>query len=338
MIKPTAAALQRERVLKLALSIGVSTACKQEGMDRTSFYIWKKRYKKSGIQGLENLSRAQGRPRKAGPDVVALIKRLALLHPGRGCDWFADKASGKRLERMAKPVDISKTSVQSLLNSAKLGTRRDRWLALERLTRKSGHDALTEGQVQFLEKWNPNHRDRAHRAGRPGKVLLADTVLLGTFTGLGRVYMHNVIDASSGYVFANLVKAPTWRAAQEFVDGTVLDLLKRRKIRARKLVVGRTWAKFSNAPVQKQINLLRNNISQQVAATDAPKLCGLIQRFAQVARIEFVGRSAKKRKALKLEDVAAAFDEWRKVYNRRSFEGYPCFGRSPDEIFRRMAK
>ncbi len=47
-------AQHRLNVLELAEALGnVSTACKRMGMDRTSFYEWKRRFQTHGIEGLK---------------------------------------------------------------------------------------------------------------------------------------------------------------------------------------------------------------------------------------------------------------------------------------------
>jgi transposase-like protein len=51
-------ARQRLSVLQLAQALGsVSAACRRSGMDRTSFYDWKRRFQTHGLDGLKSLSR-----------------------------------------------------------------------------------------------------------------------------------------------------------------------------------------------------------------------------------------------------------------------------------------
>jgi transposase-like protein len=51
-------ARQRLSVLQLAQALGsVSAACRRAGMDRTSFYEWKRRFQTHGLEGLKSLSR-----------------------------------------------------------------------------------------------------------------------------------------------------------------------------------------------------------------------------------------------------------------------------------------
>lgn len=49
-------AQQRLSVLELARELGnVAEACRQRGMDRTSFYEWKRRFQTQGFEGLKDL-------------------------------------------------------------------------------------------------------------------------------------------------------------------------------------------------------------------------------------------------------------------------------------------
>ncbi len=53
-------AQQRMSVLELARELGnVAEACRQRGMDRTSFYEWKRRFQTQGFDGLKDLQLRQ---------------------------------------------------------------------------------------------------------------------------------------------------------------------------------------------------------------------------------------------------------------------------------------
>src|SRR5829696_8622704 len=73
-------------VLELAERLGnVSEACRRGGIDRTSFYDWKRRFQLEGLDGLKDLPPiARSHPMAAAPEVVARIEQLALMHPAYG--------------------------------------------------------------------------------------------------------------------------------------------------------------------------------------------------------------------------------------------------------------
>ena len=59
-------------------------------------------------------------------------------------------------------------------------------------------DDLTPEQAAFLERLNPCFRERHVESGRPGELLSADTFMVGTLKGIGRVYLHAV---AAGVIF-----------------------------------------------------------------------------------------------------------------------------------------
>jgi Helix-turn-helix domain len=63
------------------VSGNVRQTCRFFGVSRTHFYIWKKRYEKSGLAGLRDLSRRPHRIRyRIPPEIVALILAKLLLN------------------------------------------------------------------------------------------------------------------------------------------------------------------------------------------------------------------------------------------------------------------
>ena len=163
-------ARQHLSVLELAQALGsVSEACRRHGMDRTSFYEWKRRFQTHGLAGLKNLPPiARSHPQTTPAETVARIRALALQHPAYGCN---------RLEALLalEGRRVSAITVQKILNNQGLGTRHERWLALER---KNAAEplALSPEQVAFLEKLNPSFRERHVESSRPGELLSADAV------------------------------------------------------------------------------------------------------------------------------------------------------------------
>jgi transposase-like protein len=76
-------AKQRLSVLELAEQLGsVSEACRRRGMDRTSFYEWKRRFQTHGLEGLKDLPPIhKSHPQTVKPEVQARLVELALSAP-----------------------------------------------------------------------------------------------------------------------------------------------------------------------------------------------------------------------------------------------------------------
>lgn len=81
-----------------------------------------------------------------------------------------------------------------------LGTRYDRWLALEEAHAGKAIE-ITAAQAAFLEKQTPCFRERHVESGTPGELLSADTLFVGTLKGIGKVYLHAVVDTFGSYAF-----------------------------------------------------------------------------------------------------------------------------------------
>ena len=64
---------RRLTVLELAERLGnVTEACRRGGIDRTSFYDWKRRFQTHGLDGLKDLPPiAKSHPMATPPEVVA---------------------------------------------------------------------------------------------------------------------------------------------------------------------------------------------------------------------------------------------------------------------------
>jgi transposase-like protein len=145
----TKVARQRLSVLQLAQELGsVSKACRQAGMDRTSFYEWKRRFQTHGLAGLKDLPPVpKSHPATTPEPVQERIAELALQHPTRGCDCLSAQLA---LEGIA----VSGVTVQSILNKRSLGSRYERLLALEQRALDQ-QIALTPELVKLIEKANP---------------------------------------------------------------------------------------------------------------------------------------------------------------------------------------
>ena len=60
----------------------------------------------------------------------------------------------------------------------------------------------TEEQIQALERFDPEFRDRHIEVHATGALMAVDTFFTGTLKGVGKVYIQTVLDCFSGYVWA----------------------------------------------------------------------------------------------------------------------------------------
>ena len=113
-------------VQELALELGnVAEACRRSGMDRTTYYKLKRRYRDRGLASLRDVPpNRRNHPQATPPETVARIVALALEHPDLGCNRLQAVLTEEGLK-------VSAATVQKILNRKGLGTRNDRRAALE---------------------------------------------------------------------------------------------------------------------------------------------------------------------------------------------------------------
>jgi len=72
----------------LAEALGnVSEACRRQGISRTQFYEYKRRFQAHGIEGLKDLPPIhKSHPMTTPPETVENILTLALEHPSYCCN------------------------------------------------------------------------------------------------------------------------------------------------------------------------------------------------------------------------------------------------------------
>jgi len=203
-------ARQRLSVLELAQVLGnVSEACRRRGISRTTFYEYKQRFEQDGLEGLRDLPPIpKSHPMATPEEHVRRLLEVSLEHPAWGCDRLS---AHLKLEG----VSISGPTIQRILNKNDLRTRYDRWLRLEAEAAEEGF-ALTEEQLTFLERHNPQVKERHVESSRPGELLCQDTFYVGRLKGVGKVYLHAIVDSYSSYAFGLCkISAPTHRSSRK---------------------------------------------------------------------------------------------------------------------------
>ena len=200
-------ARQRLSMLQLAEALGnISVACRQRGMTRTQFYEYKRRFELQGMEGLKDLPPIhKGHPRTTLPEVVERILALSLAHPAWGCVRLSEhlKLDG---------TSVSSPTIQSILIKRGMASKFDRLLKLQKQVATEPFELSAE-QISQIEKANPCFRERHIESSWPGELLAQDTFLVGTFKGVGKVYLHSIVDTYGSYAFGFLHTSKVPQAA-----------------------------------------------------------------------------------------------------------------------------
>jgi transposase InsO family protein len=320
----TKLAHRRLTVLELAERLGnVSEACRRGGIDRTSFYDWKRRFQLEGLDGLKDLPPiAKSHPMTTPPEVVERICELALAHPAYGCNRIEALLAleGRR---------VSAITIQKILNDKDLGTRSQRWLALEKDLAER-EIALSPEQAAFLEKLNPCFKERHVESSRPGELLSADTFMVGTLKGLGRVYLHAVVDTFGSYAFGFLHVSKQPEAAVAVLHNDVLPFYAELDLPVKAVLTdnGREFCGTERHPYELYLRL--NDIEHRKTKVGRPRTNGFVERFNGTVLEEFFKPKMRETFYASVDALQADLDAWLHHYNcERPHLGYRNRGRRP---------
>ncbi|BAQ71307.1 integrase, catalytic region [Rhodovulum sulfidophilum] len=319
-------AQNRMSVLELAKELGnVAEACRQRGMDRTSFYEWKRRFQTDGFEGLKDLPPIhKSHPQTTPPETVERIKALSLEHPAHGCNRFEALLA-------LEGVRVSSITIQKILNKNGLGTRYDRWLALEEA--QAGQTIeITAEQAAFLEKQNPCFRERHVESGTPGELLSADTFFVGTLKGIGKVYLHAVVDTFGSYAFGFLHISKQPEAAVAVLHNDVLPFYRALDLPVKAVLTdnGREFCGTEKHPYELYLDL--NAIEHRRTKVRTPKTNGFVEQFNGTVLEEFFRVKMRETFYETVEALQADLDAWLVHYNtERPHMGYRNMGRRPIE-------
>jgi transposase InsO family protein len=317
---------QRLSVLELAKELGnVAEARRRRGMDRTSFFEWRRRFQTHGFEGLKDLPPVhQSHPMTTPPQTVARIQALALEHPAYGCN---------RLEAMLalEGTRVSAITIQKLLNAAGLGSRYERWLKLEEQLAGRAIEISAE-QATFIEKLNPCFRERHVESGAPGELLSADTFFVGSLKGVGKVYLHAVVDTYGSYAFGFLHVSKQPEAAVAVLHNDVLPFYRKLDLPVRAVLTdnGREFCGTETHPYE--LYLALNEVEHRRTKVRSPKTNGFVERFNGTVLDEFFRLKMRETFYERVEALQADLDAWLVHYNtERPHLGYRNQGRRPIE-------
>lgn len=319
-------ARRRMSVLQLAQALGsVSAACRRAGMDRTSFYDWKRRFQTHGLDGLKDLPPVhRTHPMTTPPEVAERVLAISGENPAWGCVRIADQLQ-------LEGISLSSPTVQTILIKHGLGTKYERLLKLEERMATEPIE-LTAEQVRLIEKANPAFRERHIESSRPGELLAQDTFYVGNFKGLGKLYMQAVVDTFGSYAFATLHTSKRPETAALILHNEVLPFYAERGITVGAVLTdnGREFCGTDAHPFE--LYLALNDIEYRKTRVRRPQTNGFVERFNRTILDEFFRTALRDAVFDRLDDLQARLDAWLVHYNHeRPHRGYRDMGRRPIE-------
>jgi transposase InsO family protein len=190
----------RLRLFALAGEIGVRPACRAMGVHHSTYYRWKARVDRWGLEALRIRERRRPRmPNELGPHLEQRILAFSLAHPGFG----PGRISAELAREKWGGLRISANGVWRCLRRHGLNTRG------RRLRLVAGYAAVYERRPAEPEP------ERHVDASRPGELVGLDCFYVGRLAGTkGAVWQYTAIDVASGYAWAELHSSPRNPAAK----------------------------------------------------------------------------------------------------------------------------
>lgn len=181
-------ATERERWLKLHLEGGLSISelARRSGFSRDTLHRWKRAYLASGLEGLQEKSRAHHfHPNTTPPEIVAKIRSIRLAN---------DFCAATIRIRLAK---------EGILMSAR---------GIHRVLKREGL-VRTKKRFPHKEIWIP-------RATNPGEMVEIDVAFMRKFKGQW-LYQFTAIDSCSRWRFLKIYEEHHLGSALDFVNSLV---------------------------------------------------------------------------------------------------------------------
>jgi transposase InsO family protein len=181
----------RLRLFTLAEELGnVSEACRAMGVARSTYYAWKPKLERYGLDGLRVRERRKPRmPNQIGPHLEHRILAFSLGHPGMG----PRRISAELLREKWGGIQISEHGIWCVLKRFNLNTRSKRLALIAR--HADPYERKPEKEPEEL------HID----ASCPGEKVQMDCFYVGRLAGSkGVVWQYSAIDVASAYTWAFL--------------------------------------------------------------------------------------------------------------------------------------
>lgn len=166
----------------------------------------------------------------------------------------------------------------------------------------------------------------------PGEVLCADAFFVGSLKGVGKVYLHAVVDTFSSYAFGVLHVSKQPEAAVAVLHNDVLPFYRNLDLPIGAVLTdnGRAFCGTDCHPYE--LHLDPNGIDHRPTKVRTPKTNGFVERFNGTVLAEFFRIKMRETFYDSVEALQADLDTWLDLYNTEGPHlGYRNMDRRPIE-------
>lgn len=317
-------------LLELASELSnVSRACKVMGYSRQQFYEIRRNFQTYGAEGLiDRLPGAKGpHPNRVAAEIEAAILDHALEHPCHG-------ATRVEQELRLKAIQVSSGGVRGVWLRHGLTTKHDRLLRLERATAERKIE-LKEDQVQLLERFSPEFRERHIEAPHTGSLVAVDTFFVGALKGVGKVYLQTAIDCHSRHGWARLYPSKLPVTAVHLMNSDVIPTFEAHNAKI-DVVLSDNGREFCGRPDQHpyELFLQLEDIEHRTTRVKRPQSNGIVERFHRTLLDEHFRVEGRRTWFETIEEMQTVLDTYLASYNTaRPHQGRGMNGRTPAQAF-----
>lgn len=330
MTTKTKVARRKLSLLELAADLGnVSKACRIMGYSRQQFYEIRRNFQTYGADGLlDKIAGAKPpHPNRVLAEVEQAILAHALEHPCHGALRVAN-------ELALRSIQVSSTGVRGVWSRHGLLSRHDRLLRLEQATAERPIQ-LSDEQVEALERFSPEFRERHIEAHYTGDLVAVDTFFVGHLKGVGKVYLQSAIDCASRYAWGRLYTNKMPVTAVHLLNNDVLPTFEVHSV-AVKTVLSDNGREFCGRPDKHpyELFLQLEGIEHRKTRVKRPQSNGIVERLHRTLLDEHFRVEGRRTWFETVEEMQAALDAYLVTYNtERSHQGRGMLGRTPYRAF-----
>jgi transposase InsO family protein len=318
-VTPTDIIYQRRvRVLDHARQTGnVAQTCRTFGISRKTFYEWRNRAQRYGLEALVPKTRRAPQMPSATPTwVVNELLTLAVTEPTIGCRQYVDRLADRGYA-------IAKSTVQAILVRHGLGRR------AQRVARAAAITAHTTGLVTEAAI-DDELFGFCHWAARPGDLVALDSFYIGNLKGVGKVYQLTAVDTATRWAMVMIVLGvPTGATTARFVDH-VIRRYRRLGVTVRAVLSDNGPEYVARAFTQA---LAAKGLGHHRTPPRSPNHNAVCERFQGTALQECWRPAFHRRHFTSIRQLQAEIDAWLVHYNtrRRNHSDF-MRGRTPSQL------
>ena len=315
--------VQAEKIARRKLSL--LRACRIVGYSRQQFYEIRRSFQLHGADGLID--------RGAAPEPRSCAGRRGDPGPCAGVPDARCSASRGLADAEGDPGQLRRRSGPWMRND--LLTRHHRLLRLEETVRKR-KIKLSEEQIQELERFDPEYRERHIKVGATGELVAVDTFFAGTLKGVGKVYIQTVLDCFSRFVWARLYTSKMPVTAVQILNNHALPFFEEHAAKVQ-TILSDNGREYCGRPDKHpyELFLQLEEIEHRTTKVGRPQSNGFIERFHRTLLEEHLRIQRRTTWYETVAEMQKDLDAYLETYNRqRPHRGRGMKGRTPYDVFK----